>query len=182
MKLPFENLNRRVSSPEELRQMQKEVRGLWEEGWFILREVSPPQMFGCALYSVDSHILNRYDSYNDPNICLANATWTKASLRVPTLTNYLKSLPVEFTRVNLWNTRKGYEQPWHTDPASRILHFCIQRAIPQELGGVQWNINGQILHDPFEEGEAYFIDPQVLHQAFNRSEVDRYNIIAFVSK
>jgi hypothetical protein len=167
-------------SSEDIVTIQQEAKDLYDKGYYILREVSPPEMYGVALYSVDNHILNAYWRYNDPSIDKKFANWTEASLHTPTLVKYLKKVPVSWNRIILWNMKNGYEQGWHTDDIDAIIHLVVKKPHDSTKSGCSWKLeNGETLYEDWKDGEFYYFNPRILHNAKNTTDDDRYQIIAF---
>jgi hypothetical protein len=167
--------------PEDIAIIQKEAEDLYNRGYYIMREVSPPSMYGVALYSVDNHVLNAYWRYNDPNIDQKNADWTEASHHTPTLVKYLKQVPLTWNRITLWNMQKGYKQGWHTESGiAAIIHLVIKKPHDSTKTGCCWKLDsGDVVYEDWKEGEFYYFNPNISHDAINTTDDHRYQLIAF---
>lgn len=167
--------------PHDLVLIHAEVERMWESDQFIRRKVSPPSMYGVALYSCGDHVLNNYPSYKCESIKRENADWTPASRLCPTLTKWLRLAPVSWQRVILWSCLEGYEQPWHRDDVSVIVHLAVKKPLANPIMGCAWRPDtGEIVYDDIEEGEFFYFNPRIEHSAYNHSPQRRYEITGFV--
>lgn len=128
-----------------------------------------------TLHGIDQNKTEHYTKYGFSNLEEANYKWTDVCSLIPTITEFVQSLPYDkFDRVRIMRLEpKGYIMP-HADGPGRIFS-PLNIAINNPQGCDFIFKNAGIV--PFKAGTGMVLDIAREHSVINNSDQARYHII-----